>query len=212
MLRGRLRTLLPLAMLAAATPPMGEDGTPLLSRRELLAALATVPHPAPHSLQAAAFARALAQPPQLWAGNATWPAEDALSDLARIEANTRVAPAALVRPSAAWAVAVATPRSCNAAAVSGRASCAALLSACLTRVVTDADGTCACYAEHGRCYRRAGCADLLPRGDVRYCFDTLHCSLRACEGSSAGAAALTTWALAGAVLMAGAAAAAAPPG
>ncbi len=206
-----LLLLLPRAVAAAAavSRPTGDDGAPLLSRAELLERLAPALPPALLGF-AAHHARALSQPPQLWgAANASGATDD---DLARaIAANTRVAPAALLRPDTARAVAVATPRGCNAAAVSGRGSCAALLSACLTRVVTDADGTCACYAEHSRCYRRAGCAELLPRGDVHYCVGTLHCSLHACEGSAAGAAALTAWALVGAALLAGVAAVA-PPG
>lgn len=207
--------VLPRAVAAAAAVgrPTGDDGAPLLSRAELLERLFAPALPPALLLQEfEAHARALSQPPQLWgAANASGATDD---DLARaIAANTRVAPAALVRPDTARAVVVATPRGCNAAAVSGRGSCAALLSACLTRVVTDADGTCACYAEHSRCYRRAGCAELLPRGDVHYCVGTLHCSLHACEGSAAGAAAaLAAWALVGAALLAGVAAVALPGG
>lgn len=111
------------------------------------------------------------------------------ADLLQILANTRVAPSALVRPSTYKPVPISTPRTCNPALVygvgTGRVSCSLALSRCLTKVVKDKEGTCACYSEHARCFRTAGCYELLPRSDVAFCSSSLFCDVKDCEGSSA---------------------------
>jgi hypothetical protein len=56
----------------------------------------------------------------------------------------------------------------------------------------------------------AGCLELLPDEDVRYCFDTLFCSMSQCDASAAGGAAGVSAAVAAAAAAAMAALAVAP--
>lgn len=203
-----VHTLLAAAAAVAALVAAAPRNERRLSARELAAQLAVQPaHLAPGddlvaiydasdggatALHAAAARHELAAYARALGANTTAALPDADGDdMDAILENTRVAPPARQRPSTLRPVAIPMPRTCDAAAVygvgSGRVSCAAALSRCLTRTVTSRAGVCACYGEHARCFKGAGCAEQLPRSDVAYCRDGLLCDQRLCDGSGAGA-------------------------
>lgn len=94
----------------------------------------------------------------------------------------------------------ATPPKCDPEAVAG---CAAALSSCLAREPTDVDGVvCPCYGEYAKCYRDPGCFDLLPRHDVRFCTDVMHCRKSVCMASGAFATSAVGVVAAAAVILA----------
>lgn len=65
------------------------------------------------------------------------------------------------------------------------ADCGPQLSRCLAQDISDYDNNiCPCYFQHGQCYARAGCNEMLPRSDIQYCFNVLHCSKDDCLGKS----------------------------
>lgn len=109
----------------------------------------------------------------------------------------------------ATVVPIAVPSGCQLAATLRNASgggCGGALSVCLAGTVTGHSGICACYHAYAGCYARAGCSELYPFADYRYCLEEQMCPTEACtSGAATGftlgalsllAAAAGTWAAA----------------
>lgn len=83
---------------------------------------------------------------------------------------------------------VSTPiPGCNYTKVPG---CGTTLTACLLQDPVDRELVCSCYYDRGQCLRKIGCYDTMSRAELNYCFNELRCSMDACEGITAGAAAV----------------------
>lgn len=101
-------------------------------------------------------------------------------------------------------VSVPTPRACLRANLP---RCRTVLNGCLAKNARSYDNICGCYEAFATCYTSNNCFEVLPRADVNYCWEVLHCTRNECEArSGAGAAGLAvgTLALAGLALVANA--------
>lgn len=95
-------------------------------------------------------------------------------------------PPTLFRPSGMNPVPPPELANCDAEAA---ALCGPALSQCLGLHldVSQRAAACLCFQEHGRCFRRTGCIELLPRADVRFCYNRLFCNRDLCMGNGVGA-------------------------